>query len=534
MISTTSFWSSTAPAPTQHPRLEGDTTADVAIVGAGITGVTAALLLAQRGQRVVLLEARRVGQGETGFTTAHLTEAIDTRYATLSRDFGREGARLAADASRAAIDRIEHFVLELGIDCDFRRLAGYLYTERESDLEALHAEHHAANAAGLATSMTREVPLPFPTAGAVVFPRQAELHIGMYLAGLVQAFTAAGGRVFEDTRVTSVDDGDPCTVVTESGVVRAAKVIVAANAPLNRVFLQTKLAHYRSYAIAASVGAGPLSGLFWDTDDPYHYLRSARIPGTEASVLVVGGEDHKTGAVDDTAERYERLVRYVAKRFPLLEVGHRWSAQIVETVDGLPFIGRNSLDTRVYVATGFAGNGITFGTTAGILMTDLVLGRENAWSDLFEPTRVKPVASASAFVTNNAEVGLHMVGDWVRGAEARDLSEIAPGDGKLVKVRGQRLAVYRAPEGELHAVTPVCPHLGCLVHFNAAERSWDCPCHGSRFDVSGAVLNGPSTKPLERVDLAKGSAASDEGAPPTKRTGARSSKGTASPRSRPR
>lgn len=501
MISTNSFWLSTAPASTRHARLEGDVTADVAIVGGGITGVTAALLLARQGKRVVLLEARSVGQGETGFTTAHLTEAIDTRYATLTRDFGRDGARCAADASRAAIDRIERFVAELGLDCDFRRLAGYLYTEREADLESLHAEHHAANEVGLETSMTRDVPLPFPTAGAVVFPRQAEVHIGAYLAGLAKAFTAAGGLLFEDTRVVSVEDGDPCVVAAESGVVRAAHVIMASNVPLNRVFLQTKLAHYRSYAIAASVDGPRVPGLFWDTDDPYHYIRSASVPGSDASVLIVGGEDHKTGTTEDTDARYERLARFVAQRFPLREVTLRWSAQIIETVDGLPFIGRNAMDTRVFVATGFSGNGLTFGTAGGMLMTDLVLGRENPWRDVFEPTRMKPIASASDFVGNNAEVGLHMVGDRLRAPEARDLSAIAPGEGKLVRVNGRRLAVYRAPAGQLHAVSPVCPHLGCLVHFNVAERSWDCPCHGSRFDVSGAVLNGPSTKALACVDL---------------------------------
>lgn len=497
----TSLWVATSPALTKRSRLDAnellreDDVVDVVIVGAGITGITAALLLQRAGKRVVVLEGREVAHGVTGYTTAHLTEAIDTRFTTLIRDFGVEGARLAADASRVAMERIARFIDEKSIECEFRRLSGYLYTEREEDVEALHREHHAALEVGLAVEMTRAVPLPFRTAAAVRFPNQAEFHVTKYLRPLCEELESGGGLVFEGARVREITDGDPCSVTTESGrVVKAKHVIVAANVPLNRVFLQTKIAHYRSYVIAARVREPSLEGLFWDTDSPYHYLRSAE------GVLIVGGEDHKTGTEEDTMARYEKLLAYTRERFVVEDVKYRWSAQVIEPADGLPFIGRNSLDTRVFVATAFSGNGMTFGTAAAILLSDLVLGVRNPWQDLFEPTRIKPVAAAKDFVTNNAEVGVHFITDRLKAPDAKSLLEVAPGEGKIVRVKGQRLAVYRDQTTHaLTALSPVCPHLGCHVKFNAAEKSWDCPCHGSRFTTKGEVINGPSMAGLKQV-----------------------------------
>lgn len=500
-----SYWVETGPGP-HYAHLQGDLEVDVAIVGGGITGITAALLLQRAGKRVAVLEGRRVGQGVTGYTTAHLTEAIDARYATIERDFGLEGAKLAADASRSAIARIARFVAEEKIDCAFRTLPGYLYSEDESDIELLHAEFEAAKRAGLRVEMTREVPLPFATAAALRFEGQAELHSLDYLFPLCQLFLAAGGTIFETAQVLDVVDGEPCAIHTEAGTVRAADVIVAANAPINRLFLQTKIAHYRSYVIAVRVAEPRLEGLFWDTDDPYHYLRGVTSTRHGGNVVLVGGEDHKTGIETDTEDCYERLLAYTRLRFHVEEVGFRWSAQVIEPVDGLPFIGRNSLSTHVYVATGYSGNGMTFGTAAAMMLADEVLGRQNAWSELFAATRVKPLAAAKDYVTENVDFPLHLVGDRVRPAEAKSLKEVGRGEGKIANVDGTRLAVYRDDAGVVHALSPVCPHLGCHVHFNSAERSWDCPCHGSRFKPTGEVINGPSTRGLEvrKVDDDRG------------------------------
>ncbi|MDP9037289.1 MAG: FAD-dependent oxidoreductase [Myxococcota bacterium] len=498
------YWIATCPGR-HYPPLDGDREVDVVVVGGGITGITAALLLQRAGKHVAVLEARRIAAGVTGHTTAHLTEALDARYATLVRDFGAEGARLAAQASRAAIEQIAHLVDSKAIDCGWRRLPGYLYTEREADLEALHLELEAAKSVGLMVDMTRDVPLPFPARAALRFEDQAELHVREYLFPLCDEIEQRGGLLFEGSRVIDIEEDEPCRVVTERGTVRAQHVIVAANAPLNRILLQTKIAHYRSYALALRVSQPRLGGLFWDTDDPYHYLRSApdeaRRPGDTGSLLIVGGEDHKTGTDEHTQARFESLLAYANERFTVEEVGFRWSAQVVEPADGLPLIGKNAFASRVYVATGYSGNGITFGTAAGMLLCDQVLQRENPWSKLFDPGRIKPLASVKDFIAENADVGLHMIGDRLRAPDATHLREVGPGEGKIVRIHGRRLAVFRDPSGALHALSPVCPHLGCQVHFNDAEKSWDCPCHGSRFGVEGEVLNGPAMRGLEPVVL---------------------------------
>ena len=492
-----SFWIETAPYP-RWPRLESDLDVDVAILGAGITGITAGALLARAGLRVAVLEAREVAQGVSGHTTAHLTSAIDTRFATLEKDFGKDGAALAASASAAAIDRIARFVDELGIACRFRRLPGWLFTEGEDDLEDLHREYEAAKAAGLPVTMSRDVPLPFATAAGIRFEEQAEFHVREYLLPLCGEILAKGGVIHEDTRAVDVEDGDPCRVVTDHGpVVRAKYVLMATHAPLQRLRFQTNLSHYRSYVLGLRTREPALGGIFWDTADPYHYLRS----DVESGLLIVGGEDHKTGTDEHTKARFESLRDYASERFGVTEIGFHWSGQVIETSDGLPFLGRSSSGSNILVGTGYSGNGMTFGTLAGMLAADLVTGVDNRWAKLFDPSRVKPLASAASFVKENAEVAAHFVGDWVRPADASNVADVAPGEGKIVRVGAKRVAVYRAPTGELACVSSVCPHLGCHVHFNDAEKTWDCPCHGSRFDTKGAVLDGPATSGLAPVDL---------------------------------
>jgi Rieske Fe-S protein len=284
-------------------------------------------------------------------------------------------------------------------------------------------------------------------------------------------------------------------------VLHGRKVFVATHAPLNRVFLQTKIAAYRSYVIAVKDVRVP-DGLFWDTEDPYHYFSSFDVDG--APYFVLGGEDHKTGTERDTPVHFDALVEWM--RGHGIAGGttvptYRWSAQVEEPVDGLPFIGRNSVSEHVYVATGFSGNGTTFGTIAAMIVTDLVLGKKNDWAELYAATRVKPISSAATYLQENIDFPMHLVTDRLHTPEAKSVSEIRAGEGKTVRVGGERLAVYRDPQGRLHAVSSVCTHLGCIVKFNAAETTWDCPCHGSRFGIDGAVHDGPATRPLATRDL---------------------------------
>lgn len=493
-----SLWSATANAPT-FPPLMAATEVDVVVVGGGITGLTSAYLLASSGKRVALVEARRIGSGVSHRSTTHLTEVIDTRYFEIESDFGKEGAKLVAESSRAAIEKVARIVEVLSVPCDFRRRPGFLYTERDEDVAMLDREHEAVRRAGLAVERLGLAPLPFPTKLALRFEDQAQMHIQRYLAQLALGAQAAGARIYEESRVIAVEDGEPCTVHLEHGPkLRAKHVFVATHAPLNRVFLQTKIAAYRSYVLAYP-GVNIPDGLFWDTEDPYHYFSSFPVDGTP--YLIVGGEDHKTGSTTQTAACFDGLDAWTKKRMPVAAPAFRWSAQVEEPVDGLPFIGKNSLSEYVFVATGFSGNGTTFGTIAAMIVNDHILGRKSAWADLYAATRVKPVSAAATYLSENIDFPMHLVSDHVSPPEAKSVDEIRPGEGKTVRVKGERLAVYRDPRGGLHAVSSVCTHLGCIVKFNSAEKTWDCPCHGSRFGVDGDVLDGPAARPLENKQL---------------------------------
>jgi glycine/D-amino acid oxidase-like deaminating enzyme len=444
-----------------YPPLSGDMDADVAIVGAGITGLTAAVRLVENGRRIVIIERDRVGSGETGHTTAHLTEMVDARYKDVANDFGAEAARLVAESSRLSIDEIGRLVSTLSIDCQFEQLDGYLYTEHPRDLSGIDEEAEAARSAGVDLEATREIPLPFKIAGGIRIPRQAQFHPIAFLRGLAAYAATQGVTIAEQSIAREVHDGEPCRVVTDQGIVRAKDVIVAAHVPVNnRVLLHTKIAAYRSYAIAARVAENRAPrGLFWDTDDPYHYTRVHSVGQT--TYLIVGGEDHKTGTEPETEECFIRLDEYARARYHVDGLSHRWSGQIVEPVDGLPYIGRNSLSSHLHVATGYSGNGMTFGVLAGLMLGDQALGRENKYAELYAATRIKPLASAADYLTENIDYPRYLIADRLAGSD-----------------------------------TPICPHMGCHVHWNQSERTWDCPCHGSRFAEDGRVLNGPATSGL--------------------------------------
>ena len=496
--STPSPWAQ--PAESVRAPLEGTHEVDVAVVGAGITGLTAAHVLARSNLKVAVLDSRTVGSGETERTSAHLTELVDTRYHTLIGRFGRAGAQLVAWAQHLAIDSLATLIDQWSVPADFSRVTGYLYAETADQVDELRKELEACQSFGITASWTDDCPLPFATKGALKVERQAQFNPTPYVRALARTFVADGGLLHENSPVISVEDGSPCEVKTANGSLRARSVILATHVPiLNRVLLQTKLAAYRSYAIAAPlVRQGIASGLFWDMQTPYHYIRSHVIDGR--AHLIVGGEDHRVGAeAGDEPQAFERLEAYVQEKFAgrVLEPSHRWSGQILESVDGLPLVGRDAAAKHVFVATGFAGNGITWGTLAGFVLADLLRDIENPWQELLDATRIKPLAGAKAFLTENVAFPQHYLLDRLKAAKPEEgLTALSPGQGDVFRIRGERMAVYKDPSGQLSACSAVCPHLGCLVHWNPSERSWDCPCHGSRFEPHGAVLNGPALTAL--------------------------------------
>jgi glycine/D-amino acid oxidase-like deaminating enzyme/nitrite reductase/ring-hydroxylating ferredoxin subunit len=499
---TKSLWHATHQVRHFGP-LNHDLAVDVAIVGGGVSGVTAAAVLTRAGKRVALIERDKIGSGETGYTTSHLTEAVDGRYQSIISRFGESAARLVAQASREAIDTIERCVNELSIDCGFERLTGYLYTERESDLDWLARELDAARRAGVDVQWTDRVPLPFRTFGGVAWPRQGRVHPLAYLNGLARDAAARGAFIFEGTKITGIEEGDPCVLTAGAFEIRATDVFVAANVPVNnRVLLHTKIAAYRSYAIAMETEpALDLPGMFWDTDDPYHYTRTQHFAGR--TYLIVGGEDHRTGEETNTEERYRNLEDYARARFGDAPVTYRWSGQIIEPVDGLPYIGRNAGATHVYVATGYSGNGITFGTIGAKIVADQIRGLETPYDKLFDATRITPVASAVDYVTENALFPIHLLKDRLTKLNTDDRSpgELTRGEGGVFSSSEGKIAVCCDRSGAFHVVSAVCTHLACDVAWNKAEQTWDCPCHGSRFSPDGKVINGPAVTDLRPVPV---------------------------------
>jgi glycine/D-amino acid oxidase-like deaminating enzyme len=496
----TSFWLATVQLPSFSP-LTADTTADVCVVGAGIAGLTTAYLLTQVGKSVVVLDDGSIGSGMTGVTTAHLANALDDRYLEIERMHGERGARLAAESHTAAIDRIDSIVSRERIACDFSRVDGYLFCAPEHGEDLLDRELAAAHRAGLHdVQKIARAPIAFDTGPCLRFPSQGQFHPLKYLAGLAQAIERGGGRIHTGTHATQVQGGDDAAVTTSAGAVRARHVVVATNSPVNDlVVIHTKQAPYMTYVVGARVPKNAVTtALYWDTADPYHYLRLQPLDATH-DLLIVGGEDHKSGQADDTAERHPRLERWARERFPHMgEVLYRWAGQVMETVDGLAFIGRNPLDhDNVYTVTGDSGMGMTHGTIAGMLITDQILGRHNSWAALYDPGRVT-LRAAGEYTREAANMAVQYA-DWVTPGDVDSVDHIANGSGAVIRRGAVKLAVYRDDAGALHERSAVCPHLGCIVAWNAAEQTWDCPCHGSRFDKFGTVINGPANVDLVRL-----------------------------------
>ncbi len=499
---TTSFWMSDAELALRPP-LAADAEADVCVVGAGIAGLTTAYLLGREGRKVIVVDDGARAGGESSRTTAHLVNALDDRFYELERLHGQRGSRLAAESHSAATDAIERTVRELGIDCDFERLDGYLFDPPGTQRSRLDEELEAARRAGLRVEKVARAPLrDYDTGAAIRFPGQAQFHPTKYYAGLVRAIEAAGGRIFGGTHAEAFEGGARANVKTSTGrTVAARALVIATHSPVNdRVVIHTKQAAYRTFVVAAPVPAGTVPrALYWDTGDPYHYVRLQRL-GATSELLIVGGEDHRTGQADDADERYARLEAWTRERFPQAgSFTYRWSGQVLEPADGLAFIGRNPMDAdNVFIATGDSGNGMTHGTIAGLLLADLIAGRANPWADLYDPSR-KSLRAAKDFLRENVQSQVGYAG-YVTPGEVDSVDAIRPGEGAIVRRGLHKIAASRDASGKLTECSAVCTHLGCIVEWNTGEKTWDCPCHGSRFAPDGHVVNGPARHGLEPIE----------------------------------
>ena len=501
---TDSVWHLTA-GDLGHTAIEPGEHVDVCVVGAGISGMTTAFLAARQGKTVVVLDDGPIGGGETGRTTAHLSYALGERYFELEQLHGETGARLAAQSHAAAIDLIESIINTETIDCDFARVDGYLFQPPESDAEILNRERDALHRAGFqdVRLLDRVPELEYDTGPCLVLPNQAQFHPMKYLAGLATAILKYDGRIrSRKFHVDKIEGGSPAKVSIRGGDwITANSVVVATNTPINDwVTIHTKQAAYRTYVIGALIPPGSVKkALFWDTADPYHYVRTQPIE-QEHDVLIVGGEDHKTGQADNTNSRFKSLEDWARERFPQIEsVEYRWSGQVMQSVDGLAFLGHNPGDEpNIYIATGDSGNGITHGTIAGMLIGDLMQGRENPWEKLYDPKR-KTLRAAGRFAKENLNVAWQY-SELLTAGDVNSEADVEPGSGAVIRRALQKVAVYRDEAGEVFRMSAICPHLGCVVDWNNTERTWDCPCHGSRFDAKGSVINGPANTDLASAD----------------------------------
>jgi glycine/D-amino acid oxidase-like deaminating enzyme/nitrite reductase/ring-hydroxylating ferredoxin subunit len=507
--STDPVWLDDAELP-EFPRLDRNLKTDVCVVGAGMAGLSTAYMLAKDGRNVVVIDDGSIAGGQTLCTTAHVATVPDDLYAGIGKH-GEDRTRQVAEALTAALTKIESICDAERINCDFRRVDAYLFLDPGDDEKTLDHEFETARRTGIIeVERVSRAPLPsFDTGPCVRYGGQAQFQPIRYLIALAEAIRGRGGLIFNKTHATSIQGGQNACVETHTGArIDANSIVVATHTPVNdRVAIHTKQAPYLTYVIAAAVPADSIPfGLYWDTADPFHYCRLHRVHaggmpgGAPHDYLIVGGEDHKTGQADDGDERFARLELWARERFPEMgSIERRWAGQVMESIDGLPFIGRNPLDyDNVFVATGFSGLGMTGGTLAGIILRDLILGRENPWVELYEPSRkVKSLASLREFAKENLNVAAQYTA-LVTPGEVKSVDEIPAGEGAILRRGIRKLAVYRSPEGELCEMSAICPHLRCVVEWNATEKTWDCPCHGSRFGPNGEVRNGPANRGLER------------------------------------
>jgi glycine/D-amino acid oxidase-like deaminating enzyme/nitrite reductase/ring-hydroxylating ferredoxin subunit len=506
-----SFWIDSTPI-ISYKKPDQDIKTEVLIIGGGIAGLTTAYKLLIAGKKVTLVEDGFIGSGETGRTTAHLASALDDRYYFLENTFGKEATKLAAESHVAAIDEIEKIVSHLNIDCSFKRVNGYLFLHESDKEENLDKEFEATQTAGLHTAMLKGTPgiMNGATIRSLAFGNQAQFHVLNYLKGLAEAIISLGGVIYTEAHANTISKEG---AIVNGYTFSAEDIVVATNSPVNDTLtMHTKQYAYRSYVIAGKVPKGILPYcLWWDTGNqdskwvsqPYHYVRLENFD-EKYDLLISGGEDHKTGQADEEgisqSARYDRLEAWTRNYFPMMDdIAYRWSGQIMEPVDSLGFMGKNPGDNNIYIITGDSGNGMTHTTIGAMIICDSIMGIKNKWEDLYNPSRIT-LKTTGDFLKEAGNMASQYL-DWIKESDIKNTADLPAGEGGVLSSGLKKIALYRNYDNSLNAFSAVCPHLGCIVQWNADEKSFDCPCHGSRFGTDGTVTNGPAQSDLHRIHI---------------------------------
>ncbi|KAA5532302.1 FAD-dependent oxidoreductase [Taibaiella lutea] len=500
---TLSIWQDVIPFVNLNESPNENDDFDAIIIGAGITGLTTALSLQERGKKCLILEASNIGYGTTSATTAHLNTVLDTPYNAVIKGFGEDNAQLLAQGTKQAIALIKRNIDHYKINCDFEYKDGFLYAENEEQVKDLDDIYDGLQKVGLDVSPVDTIPVPVPFIKAIQFSGQAQFHPVNYLLALTEAFTEKGGIIKEHALVSKVEDKNGTQEVhTPDAVYKAASVVYATHVPPGISILSFKCAPYRTYLLGVTLNDEHQypEALAYDCEEPYHYFRTVYLD--DKKILLVGGNDHKTGHNENTEHIFTELEAYIRKHYDVRTIDYKWSSQYYESADGLPYIGKYpGGNEHLYVATGYGGNGMIFGTLAGHIIADLIITGESAYADLFAPSRLKLMASFKNMVTENADVAKHFIADRLSVEALEEFADLGKEEGRVVKYQEKQIAIYKDEYGVLKALSPVCPHAGCIVSWNSAEKSWDCPCHGARYDTDGQLLNGPSVKPLKKIDI---------------------------------
>jgi glycine/D-amino acid oxidase-like deaminating enzyme/nitrite reductase/ring-hydroxylating ferredoxin subunit len=496
-MSSISIWKDKAEETSFAP-LRNDITVDVAIVGGGITGLTAAYILSKAGKKVAVLEARKIGEGATGSSTGNLYCTIGSPgLHNVKSKFNEEKIKEVVESRAAAVDFIETVITDLSIQCDFKRVPWTLFAESEAGKSFVEKERKAAEEAGLTVTQNFAIPIEVETGFTI--KKQAQFNPLEYVKALSKKIKSHDCSIYELTKVNDVTEGDTCTVSTAGGKVTASQVIMATHSPKGVYAVHMNMGPYREYAVGVTLnGNYPSDGVWWDMLGQEHY--SMRTYETsKGKILMVLGEMHKVGQKENNHECYDNLEKFLRERFDVASVEFKWSAQQFKAADGIPYIGLSSGNAKTYIATGFSADGLTYGTLASMIISDEILGKENKWSKTYDASRITPLASAKEFIKENVNVAFEFVKDRFTKDDAKEFGEVANGEGKVMEVDGKKCGVHRDSTGKLHVVSAICTHMGCINHWNEVEQSWDCPCHGSRFSIDGEVLEGPAYAALRKV-----------------------------------